>query len=95
MLFLYGVQGMLGGFFSSVFTKIASVYESELYPTAYAHYALREVSGPLVATGISIGIGVGVGVIVGILLNLVNKEVALDHYHDRSYWIIERDCIST
>jgi hypothetical protein len=79
---------MLGGLFSSIFVQIATIYSPDLYSTTSAPYALRQTSGALVATGISIAIAFLNGIVVGAILNLMNKDIKTDHYHDRAYWII-------
>ena len=94
VFFMFGIQGMAGGFLSAIFVKIAIDHHSSSYPTT-APYALPTQNGQLTATGFTIAIAIAAGLIVGILINTLSNEVPSDHYHDRAYWITEQDCLST
>jgi len=86
VLFIFGIQGMIGGFLSAIFNKIALDHNSSAYPTV-APYILPSQSGQLSATGFTIAIAIAAGLFVGIVINMLTKEVPSDHYHDRAYWI--------
>ena len=88
---------MFGGFSSSVLVKIANDYHSNLYTlpsNTTRHYYLSSHQGQLEATGISVAIGIASGLLVGIIVNIASYMVTSDHYHDRSFWLTEQDCIS-
>jgi hypothetical protein len=95
VLFLFGLQGILGGFFSAVFHRLAVDYHADLYPTSPAEYSLTTSSGQLEATGISMAIAICAGTVVGVLVNFLNREITPDHYHDRAYWLTEQDGLSS
>lgn len=92
---MYGVQGMLGGFFSAIFLKIATDSNTSLYSTNAAQYSLYSFSGALIATSSSVGIAIAAGLVVGLVLRAVSFDVKSDLYHDRAFWVIEDDCISS
>ena len=85
---------MLGGLTSSVFVQIALNNNATSYQSGFSHYALPAHTGQLTATGISIAMALAAGIAVGLVINFLGKEVTPDHYHDRSYWLTEQDCIS-
>ncbi len=68
VLFLYGVQGMMGGFLSSIFVKIAQDSNSGLFSSTNPVYALLSFSGQLIGTGISIATATGMGFIMGFII---------------------------
>ena len=90
---MFGIQGMMGGLVSAIFVRIAADYHASAYPTTGV-YALPTQSGQLTATGFTIAIAIAAGLIVGIIINMVSNEAPSDHYHDRAYWITERDFLS-
>jgi len=92
-LFLYGIQGIVGGLLSSVFVAIAQNSPNTFNITA-STYALPAISGQLIATGITVSIALGTGVVVGMILTISTQMKRQDHYHDRAFWLIEQDCIS-
>lgn len=86
-LFLYGIQGMMGGLLSSVFVQIAQNNPSA-YPSGSTIFILPNFSGQIIATGITIGIAIGNGIIVGIALTASTQMKRQDHYHDRAFWLL-------
>jgi len=95
VLFLFGVQGFLGGLFSSVMRAINQT--SGTYATSYSNLIAKFVynqRGQISATFITLGISIITGIVVYILIRLVNQEQQDDYYHDKTYWITNDDGIS-
>lgn len=86
---------MLGGLFSAIFLKIATDSNASLYTTQAAQYSLYSYSGAIIATSATVGIAIAAGLVVGLVLKAVSFDVKSDLYHDRAFWVIEDDCISS
>ena len=93
VLFLYGVQGMFGGFLSAIFVQIAHSNQSTFASNSIL-FALPTFSGPLMGTAITIALAIATGLFVGLILTASTEMKRQDHYHDRAFWLTEQDCIS-
>jgi hypothetical protein len=95
VLFLFGVQGFLGGIFSAVMRAINQSQDS--YSSSYAALPSMyrfDQRGQVSATFATLGTGVATGLILYVLVAIFNNEPIEDLYHDRAYWIIDEDGIS-
>jgi hypothetical protein len=95
VLFLFGVQGFLGGLFSSVMRAINKT--SGTFASSYSGLISKYVfdqRGQISAVFITLGISIITGIVVFLLIKLVNQEQKEDYYHDKTYWIMDDDGIS-
>lgn len=95
VLFLFGVQGFLGGIFSAVMRAInqsQSSYSSS-YDSLPAKYVYDQ-RGQISATFVTLGMGLCGGLIIFVIIYAFNQERQEDLYHDKTYWLVEEDGIS-
>jgi ammonia channel protein AmtB len=96
VFYLYAIIGACAGFASAIFSyESTSDSNYNFSSSSYAtNFSLPVYYNQFIGVGISAGIGIVGGLILSPLICLINVETRLDHYHDRSYWIIEKDGIS-
>lgn len=86
VLFLFGIQGLLGGLASALFLHL--VGQEDVY-AADGFWKRPDVGGQLAGSGIAVGMGVASGLLVSPLVCWVRGQTRCDHYHDRAYWVMD------
>lgn len=88
---LFGIQGLLGGIFS---TGYRDILNHNTNSTVFSAASLNYNPGfELLIAVISIGMGLGFGAIAGSLIYIVSGQTAEGHFEDGEYWL-NSDCIS-
>jgi ammonia channel protein AmtB len=95
VLFLFGINGFIGGISSAVMRAINKTQNS--YASSYASLPSMYVfdqSGQISATFVTLCCAVVTGLFLFILIAIFSRETNEDLYHDNAYWIIDDDGIS-
>lgn len=97
VFFLFAIQGLLGGLFSSVIRAInitSSVYSSSYKALSAVPKYVDSQQGQISGTFITMGISIVTGLIIYLFIYFINSEEEEDCYHDKTYWVMDDDGIS-
>ena len=94
VLFLFAVQGFIGGLFSSVYRAINKTSGSfgSLY-TSLTDRLNKDQVGQIEGTFISLGLGALAGLIFFILIRPITKDTRRTMYNDLGHWIVDDNFI--
>lgn len=85
---LFGVQGLIGSVFASIFrADLKNKNQMAYYKNAYVINSTEPIALGFVSTAL----GVGLGLIVGTMIYFLSHHKRADHFHDFPYWTDEEE----
>lgn len=87
---LFGVQGLIGGVFASIFRKVVETRTDGLtYDFTYHYFGstFRYAGFDLAMACLCAAFGLAFGILIGIFMLCTGKHQSLDHFDDYTYWV--------
>jgi ammonia channel protein AmtB len=82
---LFGVQGLIGAVFASIFRKVV---ETRTDDNVFSFAVNSRPAGfDLAIAAISAGIGLGFGLLIGLIVLCSARHIVEDHFDDYTYWV--------
>jgi hypothetical protein len=82
---LFGVQGLLGGVFASIFRAVIDT-RNDGFTYNFVN-APKPAGYDLAMATLSAGFGIAFGIITGLFVLLTTNHERLDHFTDYTYWV--------
>ena len=86
---VFGLQGILGGIWSSIFTRVILDNEARRDGFEFDLITMRAAGWSLLIAVISAGIAMVFGLVIGIILLIFAKHLRFEHFHDYTYWVAD------
>ncbi len=87
---LFGVQGIIGGIFASIFRKVVESRTDNLNYSFLTHYVngvFRNAGFDLAMALLAAGFGLAFGILIGVFVLICGKHETEDHFDDYTYWV--------
>lgn len=82
---LFGVQGIIGGVFASIFRKVVETRNDKF---TYNFTINQNPAGyDLAMACLSAALGIGFGLLIGIFVLITARHEKFDHFDDYTYWV--------
>jgi len=82
---LFGVQGLIGAVFASIFRKVVETRTDDNVFNFTLNW--RPAGFDLAIAAISTGIGLGFGLLAGLFIMCTARHQKEDHFDDYTYWV--------
>ena len=82
---LFGVQGLLGGVFASIFRAVIDT-RNDGFTYNFVN-ATKPAGYDLAMATLSAGFGIAFGIVTGLFVLLTTNHERLDHFTDYTYWV--------